>query len=38
LARLWLTPAILATQRAEIRRLSVQSLPYLEKPITKKEW
>jgi hypothetical protein len=43
---LWLTPAILATQEAEIRRVTVQSQPrqivlrnpILKKPFTKKGW
>jgi hypothetical protein len=41
----WLTPIILATQEAEIRRILVQSQagqivqdPVLKKPITKKVW
>jgi hypothetical protein len=42
----WLTPVILATQEAEIRRITVQrqpqanmERPYLKKkPITKKGW
>jgi hypothetical protein len=42
----WLTPIILATQEAEIRRMAVQShprqiiprAPILRKPFTKKSW
>jgi hypothetical protein len=41
----WLTPVILATQEAGIRKITVPSQPeqivleiYLEKPITKKGW
>jgi hypothetical protein len=37
----WLTPVVLATQEAEIRKIEIQSQPglsYLEKPFTKKGW
>jgi hypothetical protein len=42
----WLTPVILPTQEAEIRRITVQSQPghivqrdpILKKPFTKKDW
>jgi hypothetical protein len=37
----WLTPVILATQEAEIRRISVRHQPYLrkkKKKITKQGW
>jgi hypothetical protein len=36
---LWLTPVILATQEAEIRRIAIQSQPWannLQDPISKK--
>jgi hypothetical protein len=37
----WLTPAILVTQEAEIRRIEVRSQstrPYPKKPFIKKDW